>query len=84
MIKLHEFRGVRYSTPELAALSGVSSTLINIRLAKGWTLEQALCIPTPQQRKRGVVCNFPPLEGTGAGRHAQETPNIAFSDEAKP
>lgn len=81
-MNLHEFRGTRYSTAELSRMSGVSSQSILTRIAKGWTIEQAVCIPTVQQRRRGVVSNFPPLEGTGAGRSAQEIPEITFSDEA--
>lgn len=81
-VTMREFRGVRYSTPELADLSGVSSALLVDRLRKGWSLEQAMCIPTPKQRSRGVVSNFPPFEGTGGGSTAQETPEITFPEKA--
>jgi hypothetical protein len=32
----------------------------------------------------GVVSDFVPVEGTGAGAVLQETPNITFSDKARP
>src|SRR5690606_16110019 len=32
------------------------------------------------ESKTGAAFNFPPSEGTGAGRHAQEIPNISFRD----
>lgn len=83
MTVLHQFRGTRYTTLELAKMSGVSTDVIRKRLSDGWTLEQALCIPTVQQRRRGVVMNFAPFEGTGAGGTAQEISNISFSDEAQ-
>lgn len=82
MTVLHQFRGTRYTTPELAKMSGVPADVIRYRLTEGWTVEQAVCLPTVQQRRRGVVFNFPPFEGTGAGEFAQEIPNISFSDEA--
>ena len=81
-ITIHEFRGVRYSTPELAGMSGVPASVLRARIRIGWTIEQAVSVPTIQQRRRGVVSNFPPFEGTGGGSTAQETPNITFSEEA--
>lgn len=80
-IILHEFRGTRYTTRELVEMSGVPSPTIHARLANGWTLEQAICIPTPEQRRAGVVINFPPVLGTGAGEFAQEIPKISFSKQ---
>lgn len=71
--QIYEFRGKRYLLKELADMSGVERPIIRSRLADGWSLEQALCIPTIQQRRAGVVMNFPPFEGTGAGSTAQET-----------
>ena len=82
MSALHEFRGTRYLTSELVEMSGVPAQIIRTRLTEGWTLEQALCIPTIQQRRRGVVMNFNPFEGTGAGRTAQERTEITFSGKA--
>lgn len=83
MTTLHEFRGVRYSTPELAEIAGLALGTFHQRLRLGWTVEQAVCLPTRQQINRGVVFNFPPVEGTGAGGVAQEISNISFSDEAQ-
>jgi hypothetical protein len=83
MTILHEFRGVRYMLGELAKMSGVSAQVIRARMADGWTLEQAVCIPTVKQRRAGVVMNFPPFAGTGAGRIAQEIPEITFSEQAE-
>ncbi len=80
MTRLHTFRGRRYTTIELAELSGVSAFVIRNRLKEGWTLEQALCIPTIQQRRAGVVSNLDAILGTGAGSTAQEIPEITFSD----
>lgn len=81
-IVLIEFRGERFTVPELAELSGVPAGVIHARLGHGWTVEQAVVIPTPQQRRRGVVSNFDVISGTGAGSTAQETPEITFSEEA--
>lgn len=79
MTTLHKFRGVRYTTTELADMSGIPATTVYQRIMRGWTVEQAVCIPSPEQIKRGVVFNFPPFEGTGAGSTAQEIPEITFS-----
>ncbi len=83
MIRLYEFRGRRYLLRELADLSGVECNTIRARLADGWTLEQSVVTPTPKQRRAGVVFNFPPLRGTGAGSTAQEIPEITFSEQAE-
>lgn len=83
MSRIYEFRGTRYLLRELAEMSGIERNVIRARLTDGWTLEQALCIPTVQQRRAGVVFNFPPVEGTGAGRAAQEIPEITFSEQAE-
>lgn len=83
MTRLYEFRSNRYLLRELSDLSGVECNVIRARLANGWTLEQALCIPTVKQRRAGVVFNFPPFEGTGAGSTAQEIPEITFSEQAE-
>jgi len=83
MTTLHEFRGVRYTTKELSEMSGVSTSAVYQRLINGWTVEQAVCIPSPDQIKRGVVMNFPPAQGTGAGESAQEIPEITFPQKAE-
>lgn len=81
-IVLLEFRGQRFAVHELAELSGVPAGVIRARLSHGWTVEQAVVIPTPDQRRRGVVANFDVFLGTGARSTAQETPEITFSEEA--
>lgn len=83
MTTLHEFRGVRYTVSELADMSGVPVNTLRHRLYYGWTLQQAMTTPTPKQRRRGVVFNFPPFEGTGAGSFPQEIPEITFSEQAE-
>jgi len=83
MIRLYEFRGTRYLLRELSDLSGIERNVIRARLADGWTVEQAVCIPSVQQRRRGVVFNFLPFEGTGAGSFPQESPEITFSEQAE-
>lgn len=72
--RLYEFRGTRYLLTELAEMSGIDRPALRARLGNGWSLEQAVCIPSIEQRRAGVVMNFPPFEGTGAGSTAQETP----------
>ena len=81
MTILHEFRGVRCMISELADMSGVNANTIYNRLKRGWTVEQAVCIPTREQMRRGVVMNFPPVLGTGAGESAQEIHKITFSKQ---
>ncbi|TPM61100.1 hypothetical protein FJ959_07345 [Mesorhizobium sp. B2-2-4] len=83
MTRLYEFRGTRYLLRELSEMSGVERNVIHARLHDGWTLEQALCIPTPKQRRAGVVFNFAPFEGTGAGSTAQEISEITFSQKTE-
>ena len=83
MIRLYEFRGTRFLLRELADLSGIEANVLRARLVDGWTVEQAVCIPSVQQRRRGVVFNFPPVEGTGAGSFRQEIPEITFSEQAE-
>lgn len=83
MTTLHKFRGVRYTMSELSEMSGVTVSTIYQRRKRGWTMEQALAIPTREQISRGVVVNSLPFEGTGAGTTAQETPEITFSEKAR-
>ncbi|GAA4111160.1 hypothetical protein ACFFTN_27580 [Aminobacter aganoensis] len=83
MIRLYEFRGHRYLLRELSEISGVEHKVIYARLKEGWSVEQAVCIPSVQQRRAGVVFNFLPVEGTGAGSTAQESPEITFSEKAE-
>lgn len=82
MTTLHEFRGVRYTIPELAEMSGILAGTLRNRLRAGWTIEQAVTIPTRRQIDRGVVSNFGPSTGTGAGSVACEISEIDFSEKA--
>jgi len=79
---LHTFNGTRFTIGELAEMSGVPSGTLYQRLRKGWTVEQAVSLPTLAQRRRGVVSNLPGPMGTGGGSTAQETPNITFPQKA--
>lgn len=82
MTTLHVFHGTRHTLNELASMCGVSAGTLRNRLHRGWTLEQAMHTPTPKQRRAGVVINFEPLKGTGAGSTAQEIAEITFSAKA--
>ncbi len=77
----HTFAGKCLTLREWAEVVGVSASSIGQRLRFGWTIEQALTTPTPQQRKRGVVSNFEAFEGTGAGSIAREISEIIFSKQ---
>lgn len=81
MKMLHEFRGRSYTLKDLAQMSGIASNTLQKRLYRGWSIEQAMCIPSSKQIKRGVVMNFPPVLGTGAGGFAQEIHKISFSNQ---
>lgn len=83
MTILREFRGTRYTLTELSQASGVAYNTLHSRLfTLGWTVEQAVMTPSPKQHRAGVVFNFVPLEGTGAGSTAQESPKITFPNKA--
>lgn len=75
------FEGTTHTLHEWARLANLDPNTLNWRLSNGWTVEQALTVPTVEQRRRGVVSNFDVSSGTGAGSTAQETPEITFSDE---
>ncbi len=64
---------------EWATETGMSRNTIRNRLTIGWTLEDALTRAVQSHRKPGVVSDFAPSDGTGAGSTAQETPNLTFS-----
>lgn len=67
-----------------AERSGMKYHTLANRLRFGWPIDKALTKPLRPHPKqdRGVVSNFPPVSGTGAGSTAQETPEITFSEEA--
>jgi hypothetical protein len=62
---------------------GVKPGTIWSRMDRGWTLERALSEPcgpnNGKSREPGVVSDFAPSEGTGAGSTLQERPNLTFS-----
>ncbi|MDX0538483.1 hypothetical protein GOC59_02520 [Sinorhizobium medicae] len=74
--------GMTMSITEWADYIGMSRTTLYDRIKSGTaeTVIASLLADPP-----GVVLNFGPFEGTGAGGTAQETPNITFSgNEACP
>lgn len=75
---LYTYRGQRWLLSELADITGISTATIKARIVAGWTVEQAVAMPTPKQRRAGVLSNLSAFEGTGAGSTAQETPNLSF------
>lgn len=68
---------------------GIEKNALYHRLRNDWSIEDALNTPAGMRRKRpangepGVVSDFTPFEGTGAGTTAQETPEITFSEKAR-
>ena len=70
---------------ELARESGIDPRTVDSRMRRGWSLDDALSMPPRARMGRfahgrpGVVSDFSPFDGTGAGSTAQETPNITFS-----
>ena len=80
----HTYAGRSLTLSEWSKLSGIPAKTLNRRISSyGWTIEQALCFPSLEQRRRGVVFNFMPSKGTGAGSTAQEIPEITFSEQAE-
>lgn len=75
----HTYAGHTLTLRQWAERVGIPQMTLAGRINRGWTLEQALCLPNGTQRRAGVVFNFPPLRGTGAGSTAQEIPEITFS-----
>lgn len=78
----HTYAGHTLTLRQWAERVGIPQMTLAGRIHRGWTLEQALCIPTVQQRRAGVVFNFPPFEGTGAGSTSRESAQIDFSEQA--
>ncbi|WP_306225746.1 hypothetical protein [Bosea beijingensis] len=79
-----EHAGRSLSVAQWAEHTGISYHTLANRLRAGWPVGKALtkAVRPYPNRHRGVVCNFPPVSGTGAGSTAQETPEITFSEEA--
>lgn len=82
---VHTINGVSKTLADWAKHIGVSYDALMQRIHKGRTLAEALAMPkgSGSYRKRaGVVADFPPFEGTGAGSIAQEIPEITFPKQA--
>lgn len=77
-------RGETKSLMEWAKHVGITRTALLARV-RVMSIEAALALGAeehPTTDTPGVVSNFPPSEGTGAGSTSQETPNLSFSQEA--
>ncbi len=76
--------GEALTIAEWAKRTGLKDHTIRSRLKSDWSIEAALTTPLKLQPSPplGVVSNFAPSEGTGAGSTAQETPKITFSEKA--
>ncbi|SFH23171.1 hypothetical protein [Ensifer sp. OV372] len=84
--KEYTINGATRSLAHWAKDAGISTHAIHERLSRGWPIEAALTLPKgsarPTSDEPGVVSDFAPSEGTGAGGTAQESPNITFSESA--
>ncbi|UXN61722.1 hypothetical protein [Phyllobacterium zundukense] len=88
--KLYECDGRALSLRQWSVVTGIPHQTLYARLSYGWSIERA--IHEPQHRHNpsrvlasndntpGVVSNFTPSQGTGAGSTLQETPEITFSE----
>ena len=74
--------------------TGLTVAQIASRLRSDWTVERALTQPMGKRNRTwgatgaagvagepGVVSDFRKIEGTGAGRSAQDSPKLSFSME---
>lgn len=71
---------------EWSDVTGLKIVTIRARLYAGWDIGRALSAPTDRNGRDcepgpGVSSDFAPFEGTGGGRHAQESAQISFSSE---
>ncbi len=82
-------KGKRRTVREWAQIVGIDTFTLKSRLAVGWSIERALTSPVRKMKAAsakghpGVPSDFAPIEGTGAGSTAQETPNITFSGKVE-
>jgi hypothetical protein len=86
--QLHTVNGVSMTLHGWADHIGIAYDALLGRLRTGRTLAEALAMRGRKARSHvskgaGVVFNFAPVEGTGAGSTAQETPEITFSEKAE-
>lgn len=82
MGKTYTHQGKTLTVAQWASITGLVKATIAWRLRRGWPLEQALSLTPSFGHRPGVVSDFGPSKGTGAGSTAQETPNLEFSKEA--
>ena len=47
----YDYNGAQYTIREISMLSGISYSLINSRLSKGWSIEEAITIPYRMKRR---------------------------------
>jgi hypothetical protein len=85
------YAGLTLTRHEWAKRLGISAGTLKFRIGKHGA-EAAIAMGGKQRVGRppkrandnapGVVSNFCPIEGTGAGRHLQESPEITFHGKA--
>ncbi|OCP17021.1 MULTISPECIES: hypothetical protein [unclassified Ensifer] len=76
--------GVSKTLTEWAAHVGISRTAFLVRLGR-MPIEEAVALAPRSKTARkhpGVVLDFTPSKGTGAGKALEERPNLTFSQEA--
>lgn len=83
-IAARDMRTSKQTSPKPDTKHIVSPRTVESRVRRGWPLELAMTEPPGARMGRyarrgpGVVSDFEPFEGTGAGSTAQETPNLSF------
>lgn len=82
--RVYSFDGESKTLEQWSQQIGVAASTLRKRVAAGWPIERVLTSTDGRadRHRPGVVLNFPPLRGTGAGSTAQETPEITFSEKA--
>lgn len=80
LARLIAFQGEALSVMEWSKRTGISAGTISARLKNGWSVERTLTEPLqPRPGRPGVGNDFPTIEGTGGGRHAQDFSELEFS-----
>ena len=85
---VYSFNGMTMTLDGWAALTGIREATLKTRIRTNWPLNLALTAPSGAHKGRyarraaGVVSDFAPSKGTGAGSTAQGTSKITFSEEA--
>ena len=72
-----DFDGRTLTVKEWSAVTGLPTQIIHSRISGGWSIERTLT--EPYQPRWGVVTDFGPSTGTGAGSIAQDGTNLSFS-----